>query len=494
MSTHAAARLRAAAVCVAAAALAACGDRRAALPNPTYTAPRESTTAGVRHVHNTAARERLVLHERGIRDAALLFFGRAPAGRAAGLSWIAGGGRLTGLDGALRPASTLTVAELNNPVSVAAFDSLLVVSEAQGGITAVRLRSGATPDAVAIDSFTLSPWGAALPGDRVLVLRSPYFLPYMVEFPPAPLFTLAERRGRRLGQWGELDTPTNPALLQIVNAGTAAADSAGAVYFAPLARDEIRKYAPDGRLLWVADRALPLGREPVFSYRPGVGPSDTHVNVNFAVTTGPDGLLYVLSAGDSTGATLRLDVLDPATGQLLRSADSLPGDVGVAADREGRVFVIPGRELAARLDRSEREPLEPPFALPRLGGDTLRLADVRGKVMLLNFWASWCDPCREEFPLMIQLYRELPRSDFEIVAISDDADRGAMERFVQEFAPPFPVLVGGGRMKDAYHYRGLPYSLLLDRNGRIVRRIFGFGGPHEFHRLREEIEREIGAR
>jgi thioredoxin-related protein len=66
-----------------------------------------------------------------------------------------------------------------------------------------------------------------------------------------------------------------------------------------------------------------------------------------------------------------------------------------------------------------------------------------------------------------------------------------MRAFVREFRPPFPILVGRGRMKAAYHYRGLPYSVLLDRNGRIIERIFGFGGESEFIHLRELISTEL---
>ena len=94
---------------------------------------------------------------------------------------------------------------------------------------------------------------------------------------------------------------------------------------------------------------------------------------------------------------------------------------------------------------------------------------------------------------MAALYRDLPRADFDIAAISDDVDDGKMRAFVREFGAPFPILVGGGRMKGTYHYRGLPYSALLDRQGRIVERIFGFGGASEFSRLRETIAREIRA-
>lgn len=95
---------------------------------------------------------------------------------------------------------------------------------------------------------------------------------------------------------------------------------------------------------------------------------------------------------------------------------------------------------------------------------------------------------------MIALDGALDPKDFAIVAISDDVDRGSMLAFIREFHPPFTVLAGGGRMKQRYHYRGLPYSVLLDRRGRVVERYFGFGGAEEFRRLRETIAREIRVR
>jgi hypothetical protein len=63
---------------------------------------------------------------------------------------------------------------------------------------------------------------------------------------------------------------------------------------------------------------------------------------------------------------------------------------------------------------------------------------------------------------------------------------------VRRFQPPFPILVGGGRMKQVYHYRGLPYSVLLDRRGRVIERIFGFGGAEEFRNLHDTIAKEVG--
>src|SRR2546427_631673 len=101
--------------------------------------------------------------------------------------------------------------------------------------------------------------------------------------------------------------------------------------------------------------------------------------------------------------------------------------------------------------------------------------------------------CGEESPHRAGLSGEFARGDFEIAAVSDDVDRRSMLGFVARFRPPFPILVGGGHMKQLYHYRGLPYSVLLDRHGRVIERIFGFGGAEEFRRLRQTIANEVRA-
>ncbi len=92
---------------------------------------------------------------------------------------------------------------------------------------------------------------------------------------------------------------------------------------------------------------------------------------------------------------------------------------------------------------------------------------------------------------MAELYREFDRRDFEIAGVSDDVDSRRMLAFVREYRPPFPILAGGGRMKQLYHYRGLPYSVLLDRKGRVIERIFGFGGAEEFRNLHDTIANEV---
>jgi thiol-disulfide isomerase/thioredoxin len=213
--------------------------------------------------------------------------------------------------------------------------------------------------------------------------------------------------------------------------------------------------------------------------------------VNLALIAREDGRLYALGAADSAAVRLRLDVFDAARGTLLASQMLDSGISSIELTAAGKILTRTRESVLVGSNPGARFPLTPPFALPDLHGDTVRLGDYTGRVTLVNFWASWCDPCREEFPYMAELYQSLDRQDFDIAAISDDVDQGEMREFVQRFQPPFPILVGGGRMKATYHYRGLPYSLLLDREGRIVRRIFGFSGPRAFAELRQAIANEI---
>ncbi len=431
----------------------------------------------------------------------LLFLGRSPAAPAGVLFWAADPehSRIIALDRELRVVRRVTSPRLAVPMAVAALgqDRLLVTELTGEGIvldtTGRVVREWDSPHPVAL-------YAAA--GDRIVAARSPYRVPqFLPEADSAPLIRVLDSLGRPIEGLATIRVPSPPFLTQLVNAGAIATDREGAVYFAPLAQDEIRKYDRNGVLVWTT-RRQPGATERDPAYVPagggkvGVRQAIANVALVLAPPPPPDGMLYALGSQDSAATLLRVDALDPATGAIraTRLLDST--ETAVALDGRGRIVAFAADSLLEGLEPrpSDRPPFEPAFALPDLAGDTVTLARFAGKVTLVNFWASWCDPCREEFPHMAALYRELDRRDFEIAAISDDVDRGKMVAFVREYAPPFPILVGGGRMKGIYHYRGLPYSLLLDRRGRIVERIFGFGGAAEFQRLRETIAKEVSAR
>ncbi len=117
----------------------------------------------------------------------------------------------------------------------------------------------------------------------------------------------------------------------------------------------------------------------------------------------------------------------------------------------------------------------PNFQLPDLNNHLVALSDLRGKVVLLNFWATWCGPCRVEMPAMEELYRTFPRKDFEILAVSIDAQGVAVTRpFQQEYHLTFPILHDpDSRVGLMYGARTLPMTFLVDRQGVVRHQIFG---------------------
>lgn len=117
----------------------------------------------------------------------------------------------------------------------------------------------------------------------------------------------------------------------------------------------------------------------------------------------------------------------------------------------------------------------PNFQLRDLAGNVVSLSQLRGKVVLLNFWATWCGPCRVEMPAMEQLYRTFPRREFEILAVSTDPQGAAVTRpFQQEMGFTFPILHDSEyRVGLTYGARTLPMTFMLDRQGVIRQKIFG---------------------
>jgi peroxiredoxin len=117
----------------------------------------------------------------------------------------------------------------------------------------------------------------------------------------------------------------------------------------------------------------------------------------------------------------------------------------------------------------------PNFQLRDLAGNVMSLSQFRGKVVLLNFWATWCGPCRVEMPAMEQLYRTFSRREFEILAVSTDAQGVAVTRpFQRAMGFTFPVLHDEEyRVGLIYGARSLPLTFMVDRQGVIRKKIFG---------------------
>ena len=117
----------------------------------------------------------------------------------------------------------------------------------------------------------------------------------------------------------------------------------------------------------------------------------------------------------------------------------------------------------------------PNFTLPDLDGQMVSLADYRGKVVLLNIWATWCPPCLEEMPSMEKLYQELKGEGFEILAVSID-ESGAQDvlPFMKKHKLSFPALTDSrGAIKNLYQTTGVPESFIIDKDGILVEKVIG---------------------
>lgn len=118
----------------------------------------------------------------------------------------------------------------------------------------------------------------------------------------------------------------------------------------------------------------------------------------------------------------------------------------------------------------------PDFTLPMLNGGEARLSDYKGKIVFLNIWATWCGPCREEMPSMEKLYQDLKGRDFEILAVSIDAQgSAAVAPFVKEHKLSFPILIDSqSKIGRLYKTTGIPETFIIDKNGIIVSKVIGY--------------------
>ena len=134
-----------------------------------------------------------------------------------------------------------------------------------------------------------------------------------------------------------------------------------------------------------------------------------------------------------------------------------------------------GNAVAVRQAPPDMGSQAPDFQLIDLQGNWQALPDYRGKVVLLNFWATWCGPCRVEMPSMERVYQDLKDEGFAILAISSDPQGSIVTRpFVASQGLTFPILHDSDyRVSGSYGVRTLPMSFLIDRNGTLTQRVFG---------------------
>ena len=119
--------------------------------------------------------------------------------------------------------------------------------------------------------------------------------------------------------------------------------------------------------------------------------------------------------------------------------------------------------------------LAPDFTLKTLEGAELTLSQMKGKVVLLDFWATWCGPCREAIPHLVQLYKSYHDKGFELMGMSmDKGDPQVVRRFVKSMDIPYPILMAPEEMARNFGVTALPTTILIDKEGKVRDKIIGF--------------------
>ena len=117
----------------------------------------------------------------------------------------------------------------------------------------------------------------------------------------------------------------------------------------------------------------------------------------------------------------------------------------------------------------------PAFDLPAVSGPNIKLSDYKGKVVLLDFWATWCPPCRASTPALVRLDEKYKGQAFTVIGISLDDDKDAVAPFLKKEGVKHPVAYGAGSSVDEdYSVRAIPSFFILDRNGVVQKHYEGF--------------------
>ncbi len=153
------------------------------------------------------------------------------------------------------------------------------------------------------------------------------------------------------------------------------------------------------------------------------------------------------------------------------------GSSGRAADGTGIVTLPADKNSTGRSPSTDIGRAAPDFLLATPDGGTLRLSDLQGQPLLVNFWASWCTPCRQEMPEIVRAY-DTRKDRFTVVAINLQENAAQVRDFAQEFGMMFPIVIdSNGGVGEAWHIggpvKGIPASYFLDVSGVVQARVFG---------------------
>jgi thiol-disulfide isomerase/thioredoxin len=151
------------------------------------------------------------------------------------------------------------------------------------------------------------------------------------------------------------------------------------------------------------------------------------------------------------------------------------------------------RRNGSSAPRITQSTVAPDFSLETLDGPSMRLSDLRGKAVLLNFWATWCGPCKIEMPWFVDLQKQYGPQGLQIVGVAmDDASKEDIGKFARDMGVNYPILIGKEAVGEQYGgVNALPETFLIGRDGKIVDKIIGLRGKAE---IEDSIKKALDTR
>jgi len=134
----------------------------------------------------------------------------------------------------------------------------------------------------------------------------------------------------------------------------------------------------------------------------------------------------------------------------------------------------------------------PDFALKSMAGENIRLSELRGKVVMINFWATWCAPCRKEMPLLNDLYKKHKQSEFILLGVNIDNSEDKGKKMARKIGVTFPILFDvSKKVSESYGVSAMPFTVIIDRSG-IVKHIHKGYLPGYEKKYDSQISKLIG--